>query len=168
MSTSTHTPNAKYSSNNTIKTVAARELSVLLRSKGIIISVILTLIVTVGGVIAASFFMDQDEDQPTLVVSGMDTQTLYSVNESFMQEGNEGATEGAGPIAGMGFGGTDGIAIEDADTGDAAEQAVRDGADAALVATGEGSDVKYELISDGTADPSIAVSYTHLTLPTKA
>lgn len=155
MSTSTHTPQSKYSSNNTIKTVAARELSVLLRSKGIIISVLLTLLVTVGAVIAASFFMDQDEDQPTLVVSGMDTQTLYSVNESFMQEGNEGATEGAGPIAGMGFGGTDGIAIEDADTGDAAEQAVRDGADAALVATGEGSDVKYELVSDGTADPSI-------------
>ena len=50
----------EYSSANTIKTVAGREISVLLRSKGIMFTIALTLLLTIGGTIAASYFMGKD------------------------------------------------------------------------------------------------------------
>lgn len=148
----------KYSRANTIKTVAGREIAVLLRSKGIVITLILALVVTVGGVFVANYFMNKDDgEQPVLVVSGVATEPFEQINQAFTEANNEGAMEGAGPIAGVGFGGTNEIKIESADSPDAAKQKVSDGdADAALVASGEGKDTSYELIADGQPDTSIA------------
>lgn len=148
----------KYSSANTIKTVAGREIAVLLRSKGIVITLILALVVTVGGVFVANYFMNKDDgEQPVLVVSGVATEPFEQINQAFTEANNEGAMEGAGPIAGVGFGGTNEIKIESADSPDAAKQKVSDGdADAALVTSGEGKDTTYELIADGQPDTSIA------------
>lgn len=148
----------KYSRANTIKTVAGREIAVLLRSKGIVITLILALVVTVGGVFVANYFMNKDDgEQPVLVVSGVATEPFEQINQAFTEANNEGAMEGAGPIAGVGFGGTNEIKIESADSPDAAKQKVSDGdADAALVTSGEGKDTTYELIADGQPDTSIA------------
>lgn len=139
-----------YSSGNTVKTVAGREITVLLKSKGIVISILLTLVVTVGGVFAASFFMGKEDSKPTLVVAGMDTGAIDAVNKSLNAEYS---SQDSPLPAGMGAPST--IEVEKADSADAAKQAVQDGKDAALIATGEGKDTSYELVSDGTADTSI-------------
>ena len=121
----------KYSSANTIKTVAGREISVLLRSKGIMFTIALTLIFTIGGTIAASYFMGKDEGQQSLAVVGMPA-------DSFEQAGD--------------------LEVSTVDSPDAAKQAVKDGTDAALIAKGTGPEATYELLSDGTADPEIVSS----------
>lgn len=50
-----------YSSANTIKTIARREVEVLMRSKGMVITLALTLIITVGGIFLINFLQEKDE-----------------------------------------------------------------------------------------------------------
>ncbi|MBC2680977.1 ABC transporter permease [Corynebacterium sp. 4HC-13] len=147
----------KYSSRNTIFNVAQREIAVLLRSKPLIISIAVALVLTVGGAFAASYFMNKDqENQPVLVVSGMPAHPFEQTNQAFTEANNEGAMNGAGPIAGVGFGDTNAIKVESADSPDAAKQKVSDEkADAALVASGEGKDATYQLIADGKPNAEI-------------
>lgn len=166
MSTTTSTQNTKYSSANTISTVAAREISVLLRSKSVIFSLLITLIVTVGGVFVANFFMNKDSDeQPSLAVVGMESAPFEQVAKEITEANNPGAMEGAGPIAGVGFGGTGEIKVESIDSADEAKQKVKDGdVDAALVAEGEGNDASYELFAKGSPNGTVtAVVSTALT-----
>lgn len=150
------TATSAYSSINTVSTVTRRELSVLLRSKGIIISVLVVLLVTIGGIFSASYFLNKDE-APTLVVAGMDTQPFQEVNDAFAQKSGSGSEDSRPAVVTGGTGAEDNsrIIIEKADSEQAATQAVRDGKSAALVAEGQGAETKYKLISDGQADPAI-------------
>ena len=152
------TPSSSYSTANTIATVAGREISVLLRSKSIIFSLIITLLVTVGGVFVANHFMGKDDgNQSSLAVVGMDAEPFVQINKAFTESNNPGAMEGAGPIGGVGFGGTGELKVETLNSADEARQKVKDGDfDAALVATGEGMEATYELLADGTPNATIS------------
>ena len=62
-----------YTSSNTIRTVAAREISVAVRNKGIIFSLIITLILAIGGIGVASYFNTREDAAPALAVVGIST-----------------------------------------------------------------------------------------------
>lgn len=69
-----------YSSLGTIVTVARREIEVALRSKGIIITLALTLVLAVGAVIAASIFLNDEEQPATTIAAVGDTTALSAVD----------------------------------------------------------------------------------------
>lgn len=116
-----------YSSTNTIKIVARREIQLAAKSKGIMVSMALTLVLLLGGILAISIFAvpdDNDEGPSAPSVAVMDSEVL-----------------GAGALE----------ATEVPDRA-AAEQAVRDDeVDAALLPGDQG----WELLSDGTPSPEI-------------
>lgn len=60
-----------YSSPNTIRTVAAREIQVAAKNRGILVSMALTLIVIIAGITAAAYFTDRaaDEEGPTVATT---------------------------------------------------------------------------------------------------
>ncbi|AGF71816.1 ABC transporter permease [Corynebacterium halotolerans] len=106
-----------YSSAHTITTVARREIQVALRNKGIIISVIITLLLAIGGIGVISWLTGREGDDPALAVVGMEA-------GAFTDTGIEAS------------------AVDDRAQ---AEAAVLDGdADAALVPAGHGWDLLTE------------------------
>lgn len=145
-----------YSSRNTVLTVAKREVQVLAKAKGTLITLALTLVIAVGGVFAANYFLNSDADaRSTLAVVGTDAAPFTQANESLLRHENPGAGEGAGPIAPMGA--HSGVEIMTVDSADAATAAARAGdIDAALIAEGQGKDARYRLVSDGTPDQTIS------------
>lgn len=69
-----------YSSFNTIKTVAAREIAVTMRTKSIIISIIITLLVALGAIGAMAYFNAKDEAKgaDSIAVVGMAPESFSS------------------------------------------------------------------------------------------
>lgn len=120
-----------YSSANTITTVARREIQVAAKSKGILASVIITLVLIVGGIIGLSIFIPDsgsDGDGPSA--------------------GPSVAVVDSSVLAGSGL-----EATEVADRG-AATAAVRDGeVDAALLPGDQG----WELLADGTPSGTVSM-----------
>lgn len=137
MSTAEKTPQApktqkaqKYSRLGAIRTVTAREIQVALRTKGLIVTTVIVLVVVIGGVFVVNWLNGRDDGNPSLVVAGVDRQTVSTV---------------------VG----DGIDVSDVPDRDAAETAVKDGGkDAALVRT----DGRFELLSDGTPDAALSAA----------
>lgn len=115
-----------YTSSNTIRTVAAREISVAVRNKGIIFSLIITLILAIGGIGVASYFNNREDDAPTLAVVGISAKQFNQVQDALGENVEK-------------------LAVADATGRDAAEAAVKEDIDAALIKTDEG----YELLSEG-------------------
>ncbi|AWB82364.1 ABC transporter permease [Corynebacterium yudongzhengii] len=115
-----------YSSGYAITTVAKREIQVGVKNRGIMISMALTLILVLGGIFAAAYFVDRDEEaagEPPAVAT-----TEPAVLEGMDYEVIEVADRGAGT------------------------QAVAEGdAEAALI----GGDSGWELFSDGSPSTSI-------------
>ncbi|MCS5480485.1 ABC transporter permease [Corynebacterium sp. YIM 101645] len=64
-----------YSSMNTITTVAKREMRVALRNKGIMVSVVLTLVLTLAGIGALTLLSEREGGQPSIAVVGMNAPT---------------------------------------------------------------------------------------------
>lgn len=122
-----------YSRIATIRTVAAREIAIVARSKGIIIALVITLLLMIAGIGVATYFKNKDDDLPQLVLVGVNAQAFK----------------------GPGFEGVE--TREVADRAEA-EQLVKEDADSALVKTDDG----YELLSDGKPSPQISslVSFT--------
>lgn len=63
----------RYSSTNTIATVANREIQVALRSKGIILSFIIVLLVTLIGIGVANWYVNRDTVAPKVAMVGVET-----------------------------------------------------------------------------------------------
>lgn len=121
-----------YSSANTIKTVAAREIQVAAKNRGIMISMALTLLIVIGGIIAASYFSDRVSNAEAPVVA---------TTAPAMLEGAE-------------------LEVSTVDDRASAEEAVLNGdAKAALVEAEEGAgDSGWELLAEGM--PSASISET--------
>lgn len=64
-----------YSSLNTITTVAQREMRVALRNKGIMVSVVLTLVLTLAGIGALTLLSGGEGGRPSITVVGMNVPT---------------------------------------------------------------------------------------------
>ncbi|MDN6620185.1 MAG: ABC transporter permease, partial [Corynebacterium variabile] len=64
------TTTQKYSRADAIRTVTGREIQVAMRSKGLIITAAIVLVVVVGGVFLISWLNSRDEDNPSLAVAG--------------------------------------------------------------------------------------------------
>lgn len=64
-----------YSSLNTITTVAQREMRVALRNKGIMVSVVLTLVLTLAGIGALTLLSGGEGGRPSIAVVGMNVPT---------------------------------------------------------------------------------------------
>lgn len=125
-----NTTHTRYSRLDAIRTITAREIQVALRSKGLIATAAIVLVVVIGGVFLISWLNSRDESNPSLVVAGMDETTVSSI---------------------VG----DGIDVSSVPDRDAALTAVKDeGKDAALVRDGEG----FELVADGTPDDALAAA----------
>lgn len=110
-----------YSSIGAVKTVAAREVKVAMRSKAIMISLAVIVLLIVGGVALASYFINkEDGSKDRVVTAGISTEfaAAYLDNTSYH--------------------------VEERDTREAVEDAVRDGAEAGLVDTG----TEYLIMSD--------------------
>lgn len=121
------TTTQKYSRADAIRTVTGREIQVAMRSKGLIITAAIVLVVVVGGVFLLSWLDGRDQDNPSLVVAGVDETAVTAV---------------------VG----EGIAVTSVDSRDAAVDAVKDdGKDAALVRDNDG----FTLIADGTPDDAL-------------
>lgn len=106
-----------YSSANTITTVARREIHIALRNRGIMVAIVITLVLALGGIGLISWLSDRDTAPPVVAVVGMDA----------------GAFDGTGVDASP--------AVDRAD----AETTVLDGdADAALVAGEDGWELLTE------------------------
>ncbi|WP_369415256.1 ABC transporter permease [Corynebacterium lemuris] len=60
---------------NTITTVAKREMRVALRNKGIMVSVVLTLVLTLAGIGALTLLSEREGGQPSIAVVGMNAPT---------------------------------------------------------------------------------------------
>jgi ABC-2 type transport system permease protein len=120
----------KYSRADAIRTVTGREIQVAMRSKGLIITAAIVLVVVVGGVFLLSWLDGRDEDNPSLVVAGVEETTVTAV---------------------VG----DGIDVTSVESRDEAVDAVKDdGKDAALVRDDDG----FTLISDGTPDDALVAA----------
>lgn len=124
------TTTQKYSRADAIRTVTGREIQVAMRSKGLIITAAIVLVVVVGGVFLLSWLDGRDQDNPSLVVAGVDETAVTAV---------------------VG----EGIAVTSVDSRDAAVDAVKDdGKDAALVRDNDG----FTLIADGTPDDALVAA----------
>lgn len=121
-----------YTSSNTIRTVATREIAVAVRNKGIIFSLIITLILAIGGIGVASYFNNREDDAPTLAVVGISAKQFNQVQDALGENVEK-------------------LSVADATGRDAAEAAVKEDIDAALIKTDEG----YELLSDGQPKSSV-------------
>lgn len=128
MSTSTSS-SGSYTRAGAIRTVTEREIQVALKSKGLIATFIITLVVVLGAIFVINYLDGRDSDNPELVVAGTDSAVVSE-------------------IAG------DTVDVSDVDDRDAAVAAVEDDTDAALVFT----DGRFELISDGEPDASISAA----------
>lgn len=82
-----------YSSTNTIATVAKREVQVALRSKGLMISVILTLIVALGAIGLASWLSSRDSGEVSVAVVGMNVPTPEGSGVIFVNVNDRAAAE---------------------------------------------------------------------------
>ena len=129
-----------YTSSNTIRTVATREIAVAVRNKGIIFSLIITLILAIGGIGVASYFNNREDDAPTLAVVGISAKQFNQVQDALGENVEK-------------------LAVADATGRDAAEAAVKEDIDAALIKTDEG----YELLSDGQPKSSIQATVAAVT-----
>jgi len=124
------TTTQKYSRADAIRTVSGREIQVAMRSKGLIITAAIVLVVVVGGVFLISWLNSRDEDNPSLAVAGVDETAVTAV---------------------VG----EGIDVISVDSRDAAVDAIKDdGKDAALV---RDNDV-FTLIADGTPDDALVAA----------
>ncbi|HJF12371.1 ABC transporter permease [Corynebacterium falsenii] len=122
-----------YSSMNTINTVAGREIKTALRSKSIIITIALTLVLVIGGIIAASFFADDDSEPARLGVVGVQAPVV------------DAATRALGQNAGV---------VTESMTEsreDAISQVKNEDVAAVLLKTDKG----FDLITDGDASPEV-------------
>jgi ABC-2 type transport system permease protein len=128
MSTSTSS-SGSYTRAGAIRTVTEREIQVALKSKGLIATFIITLVVVLGAIFVINYLDGRDSDNPELVVAGTDSAVVSE-------------------IAG------DTVDVSDVDDRDAAVAAVEDDTDAALVF----ADGRFELISDGEPDASISAA----------
>ncbi|PZP00660.1 MAG: ABC transporter permease [Corynebacterium urealyticum] len=129
-----------YTSSNTIRTVATREIAVAVRNKGIIFSLIITLILAIGGIGVASYFNNREDDAPTLAVVGISAKQFNQVQDALGENVEK-------------------LAVADATGRDAAEAAVKEDIDAALLKTDEG----YELLSDGQPKSSVQATVAAVT-----
>lgn len=124
------TTTQKYSRADAIRTVSGREIQVAMRSKGLIITAAIVLVVVVGGVFLISWLNSRDEDNPSLAVAGVDETAVTAV---------------------VG----EGIDVTSVDSRDAAVDAIKDdGKDAALVRDNDG----FTLIADGTPDDALVAA----------
>ncbi|WP_334137751.1 ABC transporter permease [Corynebacterium variabile] len=124
------TTTQKYSRADAIRTVTGREIQVAMRSKGLIITAAIVLVVVVGGVFLISWLNSRVEDNPSLAVAGVDETAVTAV---------------------VG----EGIDVTSVDSRDAAVDAIKDdGKDAALV---RDKDV-FTLIADGTPDDALVAA----------
>lgn len=124
------TTTQKYSRADAIRTVTGREIQVAMRSKGLIITAAIVLVVVVGGVFLISWLNSRVEDNPCLAVAGVDETAVTAV---------------------VG----EGIDVTSVDSRDAAVDAIKDdGKDAALV---RDNDV-FTLIADGTPDDALVAA----------
>lgn len=118
-----------YSRTDAIRTVTGREIQVAMRSKGLIITALIVLVVVVGGIFLLNIF-DSDDENPSLVVAGVGETTVATI---------------------VG----DGIDVSSASSRDDAVAAVKDdGKDAALVRDGDG----FTLIADGTPKDTLVAA----------
>lgn len=129
-----------YTSSNTIRTVATREIAVAMKNKGIIFSLIITLILAIGGIGVASYFNNREDDAPTLAVVGLPAKQFNQVQDALGENVEK-------------------LAVADATSRDAAEAAVKEDIDAALIKTDEG----YELLSDGQPKSSVQATVAAVT-----
>lgn len=129
-----------YTSSNTIRTVATREIAVAVRNKGIIFSLIITLILAIGGIGVASYFNNREDDAPTLAVVGISAEEFRQVQDALGENVEK-------------------LSVADATGRDAAEAAVKEDIDAALIKTDEG----YELLSDGQPKSSVQATVAAVT-----
>lgn len=129
-----------YTSSNTIRTVATREIAVAMRNKGIIFSLIITLILAIGGIGVASYFNNREDDAPTLAVVGLPAKQFNQVQDALGENVEK-------------------LAVADATSRDAAEAAVKEDIDAALIKTDEG----YELLSDGQPKSNVQATVAAVT-----
>lgn len=129
-----------YTSSNTIRTVATREIAVAARNKGIIFSLIITLILAIGGIGVASYFNNREDDAPTLAVVGISAKQFNQVQDALGENVEK-------------------LSVADATGRDAAEAAVKEDIDAALIKTDEG----YELLSDGQPKSSVQATVAAVT-----
>lgn len=124
------TTTQKYSRADAIRTVSGREIQVAMRSKGLIITAAIVLVVVVGGVFLISWLNSRVEDNPSLAVAGVDETAVTAV---------------------VG----EGIDVTSVDSRDAAVDAIKDdGKDAALVRDNDG----FALIADGTPDDALVAA----------
>ncbi|MGO2783009.1 MAG: ABC transporter permease [Corynebacterium variabile] len=124
------TTTQKYSRADAIRTVTGREIQVAMRSKGLIITAAIVLVVVVGGVFLISWLNSRVEDNPSLAVAGVDETAVTAV---------------------VG----EGIDVTSVDSRDAAVDAIKDdGKDAALVRDNDG----FTLIADGTPDDALVAA----------
>ena len=113
----------------TIQIVAGQEIRALLRSKGIMITVVTMLVVVIAAIFGTSWYQKNQDQPPELVVVGVASAPFASGNN---------------------------LAVTTASDRAAAEQQVRDGKDAALVATDQG----FELLADGAPSESLVTTVT--------
>ena len=98
----------------TIQIVAGQEIRALLRSKGIMITVVTMLVVVIAAIFGTSWYQKNQDQLPELVVVGVDSAPFAAGNN---------------------------LTVTTAPDRNAAEQQAREGKDAALVATDQGFDL---------------------------
>ena len=113
----------------TIQIVAGQEIRALLRSKGLMITVVTMLVVVIAAIFGTSWYQKNQDQPPELVVVGVASAPFASGNNLAVTTASDRAT---------------------------AEQQVRDGKDAALVATDQG----FELLADGAPSESLVTTVT--------
>ena len=113
----------------TIQIVAGQEIRAMLRSKGIMISLVVMLVVVIAAIFGTSWYQ-KNQDQPSeLVVVGVDSAPFEAGNNLAVTTAPDRAT---------------------------AEQQVRDGKDAALVATDQG----FDLLAENAPSESLVTTVT--------
>ena len=113
----------------TIQIVAGQEIRAMLRSKGIMISLVVMLVVVIAAIFGTSWYQ-KNQDQPSeLVVVGVDSAPFEAGNNLAVTTAPDRAT---------------------------AEQQVRDGKDAALVATDQG----FDLLAENAPSESLIATVT--------
>ena len=111
----------------TIQIVAGQEIRALLRSKGIMITVVTMLVVVIAAIFGTSWYQKNQDQLPELVVVGVDSAPFAAGNN---------------------------LTVTTAPDRNAAEQQVREGKDAALVATDQG----FDLLADGAPSESLVTT----------
>lgn len=82
-----------YSSTNTITTVARREIAVAAKSKGMIVSLVLTLLVIVGGIGALAYFSDRDDDSAAPRIAATEPAVIEGTGAEVSQVADRGEAE---------------------------------------------------------------------------